>query len=413
MKINSKDDIIEYFKNGCKKKFSIGVENEKFLFDINSKSRANYKQVKNVLDFLKKFGWKEISEDNNLIGLNNNKQSITLEPGNQIELSGGLCENVHQVCAESFKFQKQLDEACAYLGLETLSIGYDPITALQNSPNNPKKRYKVMTKEMPKKGKLSLEMMYQTCGTQINLDYSSEEDFTKKFKIISFLTPLTVALFSNSAVKQGDPTGYLSYRTKVWQNTSRGGLPDFFLDEVTFEKYADFVLNFPLLFYYKNNEYNFPMGKTYKDLVSHEEANSENLELHLSTIFTELRLKKYIELRSLDACEWDCHCAGPAFFTGLLYGNLDETFEVIKDWNKDEIKNAYAESCKKGLRTEINRKDILFWSIKLLQISKKGLEKRSYLNENGKNESVFLKNIENILKNNLTKAEEYLNNFKK
>ena len=413
MKINSKDDIIEYFKNGYKKKFSIGVENEKFLFDINSKSRANYKQVKNVLDFLKKFGWKEISEDNNLIGLNNNKQSITLEPGNQIELSGGLCENVHQVCAESFKFQKQLDEACAYLGLETLSIGYDPITALQNSPNNPKKRYKVMTKEMPKKGKLSLEMMYQTCGTQINLDYSSEEDFTKKFKIISFLTPLTVALFSNSAVKQGDPTGYLSYRTKVWQNTSRAGLPDFFLDEVTFEKYADFALNFPLLFYYKNNEYNFPMGKTYKDLVSHEEANNENLELHLSTIFTELRLKKYIELRSLDACEWDCHCAGPAFFTGLLYGNLDETFEVIKDWNKDEIKNAYAESCKKGLRTEINRKDILFWSIKLLQISKKGLEKRSFLNENGKNESVFLKNIENILKNNLTKAEEYLNNFKK
>ena len=413
MKINSKDDIIEYFKNGCKKKFSIGVENEKFLFDINSKSRANYKQVKNVLDFLKKFGWKEISEDNNLIGLNSNTQSITLEPGNQIELSGGLCENVHQVCAESFKFQKQLDEACAYLGLETLSIGYDPITALQNSPNNPKKRYKVMTKEMPKKGKLSLEMMYQTCGTQINLDYSSEEDFTKKFKIISFLTPLTIALFSNSAVKQGNPTGYLSYRTKVWQNTSRAGLPDFFLDEVTFEKYADFALNFPLLFYYKNNEYNFPMGKTYKDLVSHEEANSENLELHLSTIFTELRLKKYIELRSLDACEWDCHCAGPAFFTGLLYGNLDETFEVIKDWNKDEIKNAYAESCKKGLRTEINRKDILFWSIKLLQISKKGLEKRSYLNENGKNESVFLKNIENILKNNLTKAEEYLNNFKK
>ena len=136
-------------------------------------------------------------------------------------------------------------------------------------------------------------------------------------------------------------------------------------------------------------------------------------ELHLSTIFTELRLKKYIELRSLDACEWDCHCAGPAFFTGLLYGNLDETFEIIKDWDKDEIKNAYAESCKKGLRTEINRKDILFWSIKLLQISKKGLEKRSYLNENGKKESVFLKNIENILKNNLTKAEEYLNNFKK
>ena len=413
MKINSKDEIIEYFKSGCKKSFSIGVENEKFLFDIKSNSRANYRQVKDVLNFLKKFGWKEIIEDKNLIGLNNNKQSITLEPGNQIELSGGLCENVHEVCAESFKFQKQLDEACANLGLKTLSIGYDPITALQNSPNNPKKRYKIMTKEMPKNGKSSLEMMYQTCGTQINLDYSSEEDFTKKFKIISFLTPLTIALFSNSAVKESNPTGYLSYRTKVWQNTSRAGLPDFFLDEVTFEKYADYALNFPLLFLYKSNEYNFPKEKTYKDLVKQEEANSENLELHLSTIFTELRLKKYIELRSLDACEWDCHCAGPAFFTGLLYGNLDETFEVIKDWSKDEIKNAYAESCKKGLTTEINRKDLLFWSTKLLQISKKGLEKRSFLNENGNSETVFLKNIENILKNNLTKAEEYLNNFKK
>ena len=413
MKINSKDEIIEYFKSGCKKSFSIGVENEKFLFDIKSNSRANYRQVKDVLNFLKKFGWKEIIEDKNLIGLNNNKQSITLEPGNQIELSGGLCENVHEVCAESFKFQKQLDEACANLGLKTLSIGYDPITALQNSPNNPKKRYKIMTMEMPKNGKSSLEMMYQTCGTQINLDYSSEEDFKKKFKIISFLTPLTIALFSNSAVKESNPTGYLSYRTKVWQNTSRAGLPDFFLDEVTFEKYADYALNFPLLFLYKSNEYNFPKEKTYKDLVKQEEANSENLELHLSTIFTELRLKKYIELRSLDACEWDCHCAGPAFFTGLLYGNLDETFEVIKDWSKDEIKNAYAESCKKGLTTEINRKDLLFWSIKLLQISKKGLEKRFYLNENGKSETIFLKNIENILKNNLTKAEEYLNNFKK
>ncbi len=413
MKINSKDEIIEYFKSGCKKSFSIGVENEKFLFDIKSNSRANYRQVKDVLNFLKKFGWKEIIEDKNLIGLNNNKQSITLEPGNQIELSGGLCENVHEVCAESFKFQKQLDEACANLGLKTLSIGYDPITALQNSPNNPKKRYKIMTMEMPKNGKSSLEMMYQTCGTQINLDYSSEEDFKKKFKIISFLTPLTIALFSNSAVKESNPTGYLSYRTKVWQNTSRAGLPDFFLDEVTFEKYADYALNFPLLFLYKSNEYNFPKEKTYKDLVKQEEANSENLELHLSTIFTELRLKKYIELRSLDACEWDCHCAGPAFFTGLLYGNLDETFEVIKDWSKDEIKNAYTESCKKGLTTEINRKDLLFWSIKLLQISKKGLEKRSYLNENGKSETIFLKNIENILKNNLTKAEEYLNNFKK
>jgi len=182
MKISSKEEIINYFESGCKKKFSIGVENEKFLFDVKSNLRSNYKQISNVLIFLKKFGWKETKEDKNLIGLTKNGQSITLEPGNQIELSGGLCENIHEVCSESFIFQKQLDEACNQLGLKTLSIGYDPISHLNSVPNNPKKRYAIMTEEMPKNGELSLDMMYQTCGTQINLDYSSEEDFKKNFK---------------------------------------------------------------------------------------------------------------------------------------------------------------------------------------------------------------------------------------
>ena len=232
MKINSKEDIIKYFNSGCKNNLSIGVENEKFLFDIKSNTRANYDQVKNILIYLKKFGWQEIYEDSNIIGLNKSGQSITLEPGNQIELAGGLCQNIHEVCSESYVFQKQLDEACDQYGLKTISIGYDPITDLKDVPNNPKKRYDIMTKEMPKNGNLSLEMMYLTSGTQINLDYTSENDFKKKFKVISFLTPLTIALFSNSAIKKNKPTGFLSYRSKVWQSTSRGGLPDCFLEEM-------------------------------------------------------------------------------------------------------------------------------------------------------------------------------------
>ena len=409
MKIRSKDDVVKYFKNGCKKNLSIGVENEKFIFDAISNSRANFKQISYVLEYLKKFGWKGIKEDQNLIGLKKDDQSITLEPGNQIELSGGLCENIHQVCSESYEFQRQLDEACKNLELKTLSIGYDPLTELSDVPNNPKKRYKIMTEEMPKNGELSLDMMYHTCGTQINLDYSSEEDFKRKFKVISYLTPLTIALFSNSALKKGKPSGFLSYRSRVWQSTSRGGLPDIFLEDVTFEKYADFFLNFPLLFLFDNNEYKYSNGKTFNFLIENETANNENLELHLSTVFTELRLKKYIEIRSLDACEWDCHCAGPAFFTGLIYGGLEETYEIIKNWKKDEIKNAYETSCKKGLRTEINGKDMLHWSKELIKISKSGLQKRSYLNKKNNDETIYLKNVENILKNNLTKAEEELN----
>ena len=412
MKINSKEDIIKYFNSGCKNNLSIGVENEKFLFDIKSNTRANYDQVKNILIYLKKFGWQEIYEDSNIIGLNKSGQSITLEPGNQIELAGGLCQNIHEVCSESYVFQKQLDEACDQYGLKTISIGYDPITDLKDVPNNPKKRYDIMTEEMPKNGNLSLEMMYLTSGTQINLDYTSESDFKKKFKVISFLTPLTIALFSNSAIKKNKPTGFLSYRSKVWQSTSRGGLPDCFLEEMDFEKYADFSLDFSLLFLIENNKYISPNKKSFRDLIKEGKANTENFQLHLSTIFTELRLKKYIEIRSLDACEWDCHCAGPAFYTGLVYSNLDESLDIIKNWKTNDILNAYIEAPKKGLKTEINNKSIGYWGKVFLKLSKKGLISRNKINNKKMNETIFLKSVENILKENKTKAELIIERMK-
>ena len=412
MKINLKDDLINYFESGCKKNLSIGVENEKFLFDLKSNKRANYEQIKNILIYLKKFGWIEINENSNIIGLSKNGQSITLEPGNQIELAGALCKNIHEVCSESFTFQEQLNEAVEKYSLKTLSVGYDPITDLNDVPNNPKKRYNIMTEEMPKNGELSLHMMYQTCGTQINLDYSSESDFKKKFKVISFLTPLTIALFANSALKNNKPSGFLSYRSKVWQSTSRGGLPKFFLEDMTFEKYCDFALNFPLLFIYKNNKYLHPNGKRLLDIANEETTNLDDLKLHLSTIFTELRLKSYIELRSIDACEWDCHCAAPAFFTGIIYENLDEIYDLIKNWKINDILNAYSTSHTKGLKTEIDSKSILYWSKIIFKIAKDGLKKRNFINKKGNDETVYLKNVEHILINGRTKAEDALKNYK-
>ncbi len=412
MKINLKDDLINYFESGCKKNLSIGVENEKFLFDLKSNKRANYEQIKNILIYLKKFGWIEINENSNIIGLSKNGQSITLEPGNQIELAGALCKNIHEVCSESFTFQEQLNEANEKYNLKTLSIGYDPITDLNDVPNNPKQRYNIMTEEMPKNGELSLHMMYQTCGTQINLDYSSESDFKKKFKVISFLTPLTIALFANSALKNNRPSGFLSYRSKVWQSTSRGGLPEIFLEDMTFEKYCDFALNFPLLFIYKNNKYLHPNGKRLLDIANEETTNLDDLKLHLSTIFTELRLKSYIELRSIDACEWDCHCAAPAFFTGIIYENLDEIYYLIKNWKINDILNAYSTSHTKGLKTEIDSKSILYWSKIILKIAKDGLKKRNFINKKGNDETVYLKNVEHILINGRTKAEDALKNYK-
>lgn len=419
MEINSKDQIINYFLSGAKKNVFIGVENEKFLFQEKNNVRATYSDIKKVFEIFKKnFEWEEVKENENIVGLKINGKSISLEPGNQIELSGDKLSNIHEVCSESYDFQNKLDQICKEIGLKTMSIGYDPITKLSNAPKNPKQRYKLMTKEMPKGGKLSLNMMYQTSGTQINLDYLSEDDFKKKFKIISYLTPISIAIFANSTILENKPSGYLSYRSKVWQNTSRGGLPKIFLENMDFEKYADFAINFPLLFIYKNNDHKNLNNKTFGDFMkgSLSEVNNhlptfEDLELHLSTIFTEVRLKKYIEIRSLDACEWDCHCAGPAFYTGLIYGKLDESLDLIKDWKSEDVLKAYLEAPKKGLKTEINGKSILEWGKILLNISNRGLIGRNFKNKTGNDETIFLKNIEQILQQNKTKAEKTLENF--
>ena len=420
MLINSKEKIIDYFKSGIKKKLLIGVENEKFLFSKKYNKRANYSEVKKVLSILKsKYNWKPVKEKNNLIGLNYLGKSISLEPGNQIELAGDKLKNIHQVCFEGNLFQKQLDDACDQVGLSSMAIGYDPYTKLSKVPNNPKARYKVMTKEMPKGGNLSLNMMYQTAGTQINLDYISENDFIKKFKLIASLTPISIGIFANSPVKEKKLTKYLSYRSKVWQSTSRGGLPKIFLENLNFEKYADFIINMPLLFLNKANKIVAAKGKTFNDYmlgnikeIKKQKPKEKDLEVHLSTIFTELRLKKYIEIRSLDACEWDCHCAGPAFYTGLIYSNLEESLDIIKNWKIDDILNAYLEAPKKGLKTEINKKSIRHWGKVFFKLSKKGLIYRNEVNKKKSNETIFLKNIEFILNENQTKAEQIIKKLK-
>jgi len=301
-----------------------------------------------------------------------------------------------------------------------MSISYDPISQLKDVPKTPKQRYKIMTQEMPKNGNLSLEMMYQTCGTQINLDYTSEKDFFKKFKLSSYLTPLSIAMFANSPIKENKLSNYFSYRSKVWQSTSRGGLPRKFLEDMNFEKYADMVINKPLLFILKDSKYLYIKNKTFKDfmegninILKNKKPTINDLRIHLSTIFTEVRLKQYIEIRSLDTCEWDCHCSGPAFYLGLLYGNLNEALDIVNKWEVAEVLNAYYHSPKTGLNTIINNKTLLEWGKIFFKLSKSGLKKRSIKNINGKDESIFLGSIENILKNNKTKADIAIEKFKK
>ena len=420
--IDSKSKIIDYFNSGIKadKHFKIGIEHEKFLFDLNTNKRIDYKKILEMFGALTEFGWAPIKEKNNIIGLSKEGRNITLEPGNQIELSGAKLNNIHEACAESQDYLFELKQVAKKLDIKIVSAGFDPISKLDEIPNNPKQRYELMTKNMPQGGQLSLDMMYRTCGTQLNIDYNSEEDFVKKFKVVNALVPISIALFANSSVVEKSNSGYLSYRSKVWQNTSRGGLPSIFFEDMNFEKYADFIINSSLLFienkdnYISGNKYSFKDFMDGKiDEIENRLPSEKDLTTHLSTIFTENRLKKYIELRSMDACGWDCLCSGPAYNIGILYGNLDETYDLISKWDKNKIINAYLEAPKNGFNTQLMGKDLLYWAKELLKLSNKGLEKRDIENKNGKNETLFLNHLNKITEDKMTNAHHMINKFSK
>ncbi len=418
--INTKNKIIDYFKSGIKnkKEFKIGVEHEKFLFNNLNNKRIDYLKVKEMFSALQEFGWSPILENKNVIGLTKGGKNITLEPGNQIELSGEKLNHIHEACAESQDYLFELKQVTKKLDISIVSAGFDPISKLNEIPDNPKQRYKLMTKDMPIGGELSLDMMYRTCGTQINIDYDSENDFFKKFKIVNSIVPISIALFANSSIVEKKKSNYLSFRSKVWQNTARGGLPKIFFENLNFEKYTDFIMEFPILFIQEKGEYISGNKYKFKDFmngkiseIKNRTPNEEDLSTHLSTIFTENRLKKYIELRSMDTCGWDCLCAGPAFYIGLLYGNLDETYDLISKWDKDKIINSYLEAPKKGFNSQLMGKDLLYWASTLLNISKKGLEKRDILNKRGRNETLFLNHLQNVINNKTTNADHMISKF--
>ncbi len=420
--IDSKEKIINYFKSGIEepKNFKIGIEHEKFLFNNLDNKRIDYPKIKEMFTALLEFGWNPVFEKENIIALNKGGKNITLEPGNQIELSGDKLNHMHEACAESQDYLFELKQVTKKLDIKIVSAGFDPISKLSEIPNNPKQRYELMTKDMPLGGELSLDMMYRTCGTQLNIDYSSEEDFIKKFRVANSIVPIAIALFANSSIVEKKNSNYLSYRSKVWQSTSRGGLPKLFFENMNFEKYADFVINFPILLIQHKDQYISGRKYIFKDFmdgkiqeIGNRHPTEADLTTHLSTIFTENRVKKYIELRSMDTCGWDCLCAGPAFNIGMLYGNLDEVHELISKWDINKIINAYLEAPQKGFNTQLMGKDLLYWSSTLLDLSRKGLENRDVLSKKGNNETVFLNHLQKVIDNKTTNADHMISKFSK
>ena len=425
----SKENLINYFKQGEKNlsDFKIGTEHEKFVFDIKTKKPVDFseKGIVGIFDILKENQWTEIKEKENVIGLKKGNLSITLEPGLQIELSGAPCGTIHDTCREVNLYLKELKQACAKLGLGIIGIGFIPNAKINEIHKLKKKRYSIMRDYMPKVGTLGLDMMHRTAATQVNFDFSSEDDFRKKTKVASCLVPVAVSLFSNSPILEGKLNGYIGYRTNIWQHTddNRSGLIPFFFDkENSYEQYCDYALNVPMYFVNRNDDVIDVSGQNFQDFINgkleetnHEEANLDDWANHLSTIFTEVRVKQYLEIRPADSCSWTGICSIPAFWTGILYDQniLDECFEICKEWKFKDVNQAYLDAGKKGFEAELYGKPILQYAKSFLELSQKGLQNRKKLNSNNDDESIFLKELFGFVENKKNLSNILIEEFEK
>tara|TARA_B100000686_G_scaffold162755_1_gene170305 strand:+ start:1603 stop:2937 length:1335 start_codon:yes stop_codon:yes gene_type:complete len=404
----NKDDLIGYFSNGEKAPGNekIGTEHEKFVYSKKDLSLVPYDGEQSIIKIFDRFinlGWKPIKEQENIIALKKNEASITLEPGGQLELSGAPLDSVHETCIEinnHLEITKSIEEE---LNIGFLGIGFLPDGSFDSIPRIPKKRYsEIMTPYMKKLGGLGLEMMYQTCTVQANFDFTSEEDMRKKVKIGTAIQPIVTGLFANSPFKDGKLNGFQSYRSFVWSQTdeNRTGLLSSMLQSTfSYEEYVDYVLNVPTYFIVQDGSYIDCTEYTFKEIMAgkFKEINPEKLtlkdwETHVSTIFTEVRLKSYIEMRGADAGGYKSLCALPALWTGLIYCNncIDEVMELTNKWTYEEINGFKNDIAKIGLHAKIDNQT--GWDIakKLLDSSSKGLSSRSKTNSFGDDETIHL-----------------------
>ena len=415
----SKDVLISYFSEGCKekKKWRIGTEHEKFGFRKKTLKPIEYNDIEEILTKLSlRFGWKKIFEEKKIIGLKRDNSSISLEPGGQIELSGAPLQNLFQTCIEVNKHQDELNSVCEDLDIDFMGMGVLPKWSRDDMSLMPKKRYKIMSEYMPRAGSAGLDMMLRTCTIQANFDFSSEKDMKKKLMISQSIQPLVIALYANSPFINGKLSNFLSYRSYIWTKTDNdrcGLLPIFCDKDFSFEMYVDYLLDVPMYFVIRNNKYVELNGYTFRDLmdgkIKNLKANYADWENHITTIFTEVRLKKIIEVRGADGGPWSRVCALPAFWTGILYNDeiLEEIWLIVKDWKFNEIKNFYKNVRKDGLKANTpNNDSLLNFTKKILKFSENGLKKRKFYKE-GNNETIFLEPLKIILSSGKSPAETW------
>ena len=427
--IESREDLLSVFSGGEKPRenWRIGTEHEKFVYRVSDHRAPSYDEpggIRDLLMGLTEFGWSPVIENGNVIALSGKDGTISLEPAGQLELSGAALKDLHETCNEAGRHLDQVKAVGDRLGLGFLGVGMWPDKNRAELPIMPKGRYAIMLRHMPRVGSLGLDMMLRTCTIQVNLDYSSEADMVKKFRVGLALQPLATALFANSPLTEGKPNGYRSFRSHIWEDTDSartGMLPFVFDDSFGYERYCDYALDVPMYFVFRDGKYVDVAGESFRNFIEGklpqlpgEKPTISDWTDHLSTAFPEVRLKSFLEMRGADGGRWGRICALPALWVGLLYSDeaLDAAWDRVKHWTIAEREQLRQDVPKSGLKTAVpgggSMQDL---AREVLDIAALGLTRRAELNAAGDNEGGFLDPLREVIATGQTPADRLLERY--
>ena len=418
--------LVEFLESGCKPRndWRIGTEHEKFAYRTEDLRPLDYegpRGVRALLEGMERFGWKPVLEQGHPIALSKDDGSaISLEPAGQIELSGAPLRTIHETCREVNEHLLQVKTVAEEMDIAFLGVGYHPKWTLADMPWMPKQRYTIMRNYMPKRGTLGLEMMQATCTVQVNLDFDSESTMVRMFRTALALQPIATALWANSPLRHGKPNGFLSYRSHIWTDTDPdrcGTLPFVFEDGFGFERYVEHALDVPMYFVYRDGTYIDASGQSFRDFLAGklpalpgELPTMKDWADHLTTLFPEVRLKKFLEMRGADGGPWRRLCALPAFWVGLLYDSdsLDAAWNMVKDWTAEEHAMLRHDVPRLALDTPFRSRNVNAIALDALEIARSGLQHRAETDYVGSKETVFLDTLFEIAESGRTPAQQLL-----
>jgi len=429
--IESRDALVAWLEKGCKpaEAFRVGSEHEKFPFyraDLTPVPYDGPRGVRALLEGMRaRTGWAPILDGGHLIGLADDSGggAISLEPGGQFELSGAPLETIHQTWDETIGHFAHVRAVAEPLGVDFLMLGMSPKWSLAQTPVMPKGRYRIMARYMPRVGTRGLDMMFRTCTVQANLDFSSEADMVKKLRVGLALQPIVTALFANSPFTDGRLNGLMSARSEIWRDTDRarsGMLPFAFEDGMGFERYVDYALDVPMYFVKRGATYHDVAGLSFRDLLAGrldalpgERATISDWANHLSTIFPEVRLKRYLEMRGADVGAAPMICALPALFVGLYYdsGALDAAWDLVKGWSAEQRQGLRDDAPRLALDAVIAGRSARDIARDVLDIARAALARRKRVDARGRDETVYLAPLDAIVASGRVTARAWTDRF--